>query len=214
MTGVPGRGIVSGGEQPAPPPAPRDGEEEPARVREYVLKPGGGAEAPRQLPEADAPLTAKQRKALATLARRAFAEAGKRGGAEPGESFDDWRHRQVSIATGGRASGLTSATNRQYRAIRGRLRHLAGDGGGAFADAMRDSGERADAEQALHLILAACREFGLSRGYAEAICKARAKGRGLDSVAASAREGDGRAAKLLSQILYTVRNRGRKKRDG
>ncbi|HMO99648.1 MAG TPA: hypothetical protein PKE26_11110 [Kiritimatiellia bacterium] len=123
-------------------------------------------------------LTREQKKRLVMLARAAYDRAGCR----EGQSFEDWRHEQQLEACG--LSSLRVATQRDFRAIRGHFRAIAGDKVGAFRDFV--TSETGDASFALAKLRHECEAAGdvIERPveYVQSISRSRFKTSDLKSL--------------------------------
>lgn len=187
--------------QTAPPaaPAPGDGRPDPVPtggrvVREYRLgrqlpaatpRPAGDAPAEaRRLPgdaTLDRPISRKQTTSLVLLAREAFDALVAGGAIDAGESFDAWRRACVVAATGGEATGTSSANgalDRHFLEIRGKFRQLRGQLGPAFADALAADLDTQKKNRALHALKKLCLDSEYPwPGYADAIALSKFKRR-------------------------------------
>ena len=137
------------------------------------------------------PLSKRQIIALIGLAREAFAQEFP----PTGESFDDWRHRQV-VQCAERA-GLTQCHNEDFLPLKRWFLALAGRL--AEADA---AGQRAEVEPrtwALHKLQEACTASADVMPYAWNYAQGILKHRGMDFENAD--------AKTLWRVLYTIKRR-------
>lgn len=107
------------------------------------------------------PLSTKQIRVLVCLAREAFAVA------KPGIPFDDWRRHQVAEATGNRATGLSTALNNDYNAIKAHFFALKGATGKAFETRLREQTDFI--RQLRHELATLLCEHGLTPAYANRI---------------------------------------------
>jgi hypothetical protein len=152
------------------------------------------------------PLSRHQKRELSQLAARAFAlqvlRARKRG-----ESVDttvaaqeQWRHDEVAKACG--KFGLRCCSQDDYLSVKAHFLDLVGQPDLAFNAHVKSMSE--PKRQAFAVLMRSLNEFGLMRGYAEAICRNQFKCP-LDSA----------SEKQLWCLVYTIRNRGTKRgRDG
>jgi hypothetical protein len=140
-----------------------------------------------------AALTNGQKAYLAQLARRAWALDAE----ADSQDADSWRHEQVVKAVG--KAGLTCCSQDDYGFVKGHFLNLIGEPGQALKAHVRQvANPRRVAEYKLR---EACRDFGLSIGYAAAICRRQNEGMGLEEV----------DEKRIWFLVFTIRNRGRKK---
>ncbi len=123
-------------------------------------------------------LTKEQKKRLVMLARAAYDRAGCR----EGQSFEDWRHEQQVAACG--LSSLVCATQKDFRALRGHFRAIAGDKVGALRDFVAH--ETGDASFALAKLKHECEAAGdvIARPveYVQSISRSRFKTSDLKSL--------------------------------
>lgn len=148
-----------------------------------------------------AKLSNNQKRYLSVLARRAFnrqAALARGRGEVMATDEADYRHAVVAEACG--KLGLRCCSQDDYKAVEARLLDLLGEPGKALAAHMHAEGNaRRIAE---YKVIEACKDFGLSLNYAEAICRSQNRGKGLQDV----------TDKALWRVVFTVRNRGLKKR--
>lgn len=155
-----------------------------------------------------APLHNQQKQQLAMLFRDAF-EGQRREAREAGavmeggiyisailNDFDEWRHEQVARACN--RAGLTCCSQDDFAALMAHVMALLGRAGDAHYWQERAAGN--PVRVALYKLHAALREGGLDTSYAAAICQ-RQYHCTLDQA----------NAKQLWSLVYTVRNRSRKK---
>lgn len=149
-----------------------------------------------------APLTNGQKAYLAQLASRArnFRAAVARGQGTPidGRSEEAFRHEEVAAACG--KLGLRCASQDDYAAIKGHFLELLGQHQRAFEAEVRSATE--SRRQAEAVLVRECEAFGLHLAYAEAICQRQFRCGLWDA-----------SEKQIWCLVYTVRNRGRKKRE-
>lgn len=187
----------------------------PGAPRDDAAPPTGPALAPPALPgrrsvtpatvTAETPLAEASRKPagraeiqrLAVFARAAWEDCGAQAAGVP---FDDWRHDQVSLATGGAATGLRDLRRGDWRKVAAHFLTLSGKFRPAFRVAKRVGQE--DRDEALYKLREACDEAGVMYpDYPAAICRTACKC-----------ELDAATAKQLWRLFYTVRNRRHIKR--
>lgn len=168
-----------------------------------ILSPDDGSAAAAGVePRIDAPratggLSNDQKTKLAILARRAYDKHKDAGLIDDDVTFDDWRGAECSAATKGRVTGFRSATNRDYRLIRGHFAMLAGEVEIAFHDAVNGDPAQADWEQAWNILARETRAKGLKfPDYPAAICNTQYKCPLRDAT-----------KKQLWSLIYTIRNR-------
>jgi hypothetical protein len=158
--------------------------------------------APEQRPRAKGALSPEQVTALAILVKQAYDVLRSYDAPTvAGVTIDDWRHREIAVATQGRATGLRAAQQRDFRAIRGHFLGWLGRPADALQDALTDQPERADWELAWYRLEKKCQEMKLAfPGYPAAIAKSQF-GSALN----------GCTAHQLAALFYTIVNRGRAK---
>lgn len=169
-------------------------------------------------PRANSRLTPAEMKPLICEARKAYDTLAEHGLLEPGETFEDWRHREVSVATGGRAAGLSKAHSGQWRAIMQHFLAFQGRDIESYEMGMRtgkaqrrvtrgataEPGETVeDRELGQHLLAQTLAETRYREPYAQAIAWGKFGTRDLSKLDAG----------QLRQICTTLGNRARA-RDG
>lgn len=191
------RTLIPGQPRKSAAPSPAPGE--PVAI----LSPDdGSAAAAGVVPNIDAPratggLSNDQKAKLAILARRGYDAHKKAGLIDDDISFDDWRGIECSAATKGRVTGFRSATNRDYRLIRGHFALLAGEVETAFHDAVNGDPEQADWEQAWNILARETRAKGHAfPAYPASICEQQYKCPLRDAT-----------KKQLWSLIYTIRSR-------
>ena len=122
-----------------------------------------------------------------------------------GEDFDDseaafaeWRHAQVRIATDGRAAGLTSATNDDFRAIIAQFQSARGEDGQAFKSHLAAATEQR--RQNEFVLVREMERGGFGPAYVEKICRSAFKCTVADAT-----------PDVLLKLTFTLVNRGRAK---
>lgn len=159
-----------------------------------------GVEPRLAAPQAGGGLSRDQKTKLAIIARRAFDRHSQAGLVDDEVSFDEWRHAECLAATDGKVPGLSSASQRYYRLLRGHFALLAGDPETAFRDAVNGSPEQADWEQAWNILKRETADKGLTfPAYPASICQTQYK--------CPLREA---TKKQLWSLIYTIRNRKKK----
>jgi hypothetical protein len=140
-----------------------------------------------------APLTTNQKRYLAQLSRRAWRQS-------PDADAEDevtFRHNQTALATG--KLGLRCCGQDDYKRVEAHFLHLLGQDGEAFNALIRAHTE--PRRQAEYKLKQACQEFNFPLSYADAICRRQNRGLGIDDVGAT----------NLWHLVFTIRNRGRRK---
>lgn len=166
-----------------------------------------------------APLNNDQKRYLAQLARRAWnlACARARGAGEvlpeDGERFADpllndhdaWRHHQVAAACG--KLGLRCCSQDDYGAVKAHFLNLLGQPDRALNADVHGGKEANDRRIVEWKILQECKRLGLQVSYAEAICRAQNRGKGITEI-----DHGPLGTKRLWAVLFTIRNRAAKKK--
>lgn len=147
-------------------------------------------------------LTPAQVTKLAILSKRAYEQEKALGLLADGVTFDAWRHAECQAAAG--VPGLTGANQATYRTLRAHFAKIAGDDADAFRDHI---GAGSDAAQgtdlATHHLKKNCEKFDLAYpAYPAAICRSQFKCSLGDAT-----------AKQLWKLIYTIRTRGRAKKN-
>lgn len=136
-----------------------------------------------------APLTPKQKRYLARLARRAWQAAEREVGSET-----DFRHAEVARACG--KLGLRCCTQDDFQRVRAHFLWLLGEDAAAFRAHLR--AETEPRRQAEAVLRRECARAGLSLGYPAAICVRQYRCALADA-----------SPRQLWTLIYTVRNRAR-----
>jgi len=141
-----------------------------------------------------APLTNGQKAILSQLSRRVWNMC------PDADALDEasFRHAQVAAAVG--LPGLRECSQDDYSRIKGHFLNMLGEYGASFEAHVR--AETEPRRVAKYKLKQACAEFNLPLSYADAICRRQNRGLGLDDV----------GPKTLWHIIFTVRNRGMRKR--
>jgi len=146
------------------------------------------------------PLTNFQKQHLARLAGRAYnlQAAIARGAGKVFEpDAERWRHDQVAAACG--KLGLRCCSQLDYKRVEAHFLELLGEHGRAFqAQVQAETEPRRQAEAVL---VRECERAGLPLQYAEKICQRQFRCSLFDA-----------GEKQIWSLVYTVRNRARKKR--
>jgi hypothetical protein len=141
------------------------------------------------------PLSLKQKRILAMNAREAFREIPQ--GDIDGQTFDEWRHSEVQRVCG--KSGFRCCDQDDYAPLMAHFKHLQGEDGAALNWHVRSSGQ--PRRVAMAVLMRSIGQAGITRGYAEAICRSIFKC-GLEEASES----------QLWKVNSTVRNRANAKK--
>lgn len=154
-------------------------------------------------------LSNKQKSYLSQLARRAqyrLAAMARGRGEVMGavldftkEGMDAWRQKEVGKACG--KLGLRCCSQEDYKAVEAHFLHLIGEDGRAMQALVRSATE--PVRQAQAVLVRELARFGLRQGYAEAICRRQFRCQVQDLTDES----------KVWNLVYTIRNRGKAKRD-
>ena len=127
-----------------------------------------------------APMSGEQKRDLVLLAKRAFEKSG--ASSQASESFEDWRHHQVKIAT--ERNGLRECRNEDFLPLQAHFLRLIGQT--AMADRRVLKYETEPRRWALHKLEAECGEakdvIDRPMEYVLSICRARYKVQTLDDL--------------------------------
>jgi hypothetical protein len=151
---------------------------------------------------ANAPITREMKTELILLARRAFKRGQELGTIPETLAFDDWRHREQTLAT--ERSSLTQATNEDFRFLKAHFLALAG--ADRQAERTRSGAEREGWRVARHKLASECDKAAdvIERPEAYALSIARARWKTDDAQRLT--------AKQLWVLVFDLRRNAQRRR--